>query len=104
MTNHPLAFGDKLQNRYVTTDFSESQIELATSTFGSIEEAYEQLTKLQLRVEKELGEELLWPLSMPPRLPVEEDIPIARYGDSPEGKEKEIYRTGLALRYGKKCK
>jgi glutamate--cysteine ligase len=102
LTRHPSAFGDKLENPHVTTDFSESQIELATSPFGSVEEAYEHLIKLQLQVEKELGEELLWPLSMPPRLPAEEDILIARFGDSPEGKEREIYRSGLALRYGKK--
>lgn len=40
-------------------------------------------------------------MSMPARLPREKDIPVARYGDSPEGREREIYRRGLSLRYGK---
>jgi glutamate--cysteine ligase len=39
---------------------------------------------------------------MPPRLPDEEKIPLARFNDSLEGREKEVYRQGLALRYGKK--
>jgi hypothetical protein len=97
-----LSYSLKLMTLHVTTDFSESQIELATSPFGSVEEAYEHLITLQLQVEKELGEELLWPLSIPPRLPAEDDILIARFGDSPEGKEKELYRSDLALCYGKK--
>jgi glutamate--cysteine ligase len=39
---------------------------------------------------------------MPPRLPSEEIIPIAKFDDTPEGREKEIYRLGLANRYGKR--
>jgi glutamate--cysteine ligase len=40
-------------------------------------------------------------MSMPCKLPEHDAIPIAHYGDSPEAKEKEVYRRGLALRYGK---
>ncbi len=50
----------------------------------------------------ELKNELLWPQSMPGPLPSDDLIPIARYGDTDDGKLKEIYRSGLALRYGKK--
>lgn len=102
MTDHPSAFGHKLDNPHITVDFAESQIELITSPFASIEEAFEELNNLQLHTEAELGEELLWPLSMPPKLPAEEGIPVARFGDSEEGREKEVYRAGLSLRYGKK--
>ena len=102
LTPHPAVFGDKLENTSVTTDFSESQIELITPPLKSVEETYESMKELQAEAENNIGEELLWPLSMPPRLPDEEKIPIARFKETPEGREKEIYRNGLALRYGKK--
>jgi glutamate--cysteine ligase len=39
---------------------------------------------------------------MPSRLPEnEEDIPIARFGSSPQGRKNELYRKGLSLRSGK---
>ncbi|MCX8130941.1 MAG: glutamate--cysteine ligase [Clostridia bacterium] len=102
LTAHPPAFGDKLENSEITTDFSESQLELITPPFDSVEKTYEYLERLQNVAENQIGDELLWPLSMPPRLPDEDKIPIARFSNTAEGKEKEIYRTGLALRYGKK--
>ncbi len=102
LTEHPASFGNKLENTEITTDFSESQLELITPPFTSVEETYEYLLNLQLKVEKELGEELLWPLSMPPILPAEEEIPIAKFENSITGRENEIYRLGLATRYGKK--
>ncbi len=102
LTPHPPILGDKLTNPMITTDFSESQLELVTPTFGVIEQAYESLYTIQAEAEAGIGEELLWSLSMPPKLPDEQQIPIAYFGETPEGKEKEIYRRGLALRYGKK--
>ncbi len=102
LTPHPAAFGNKLENPYITTDFSESQVELITPPFGKIEQVHGYLLWLQEYAEKALRNELLWPLSMPPRLPDEEDIPISVFDGSAEGREKEIYRKGLALRYGKK--
>lgn len=102
LTEHPQAFGSKLENPEITTDFSESQLELVTPPLSSVEETYKYLEELQSRVENELKDELLWPLSMPPILPCEEEIPIARFDDTEEGRAKEIYRLGLAVRYGKK--
>ncbi|MFP4698306.1 MAG: glutamate--cysteine ligase [Eubacteriales bacterium] len=102
LTRHPSDFGDKLNNPFVTTDFSESQLELVTPPFNSVEKTYNHLKKTQTKVEKVIGEELLWPLSMPPRLPEEDKIPIAKFNDSKEGKINELYRKGLAFRYGKK--
>jgi glutamate--cysteine ligase len=101
-TTHPAAFGNKLENTLITTDFSESQIELVTPPFETVEKTYAFLKELHLLVDKELGSEYLWPLSMPPRLPEEKRIPIAKFDDSPEGREKELYRNGLATRYGRK--
>jgi glutamate--cysteine ligase len=102
LTHHPAIFGNKLTNPSITTDFAESQLELITPPHETVEETYQSLQALQAEAEEGIGGELLWPLSMPPRLPAEEDIPIARFGDSSEGREKAIYRRGLALRYGKK--
>lgn len=102
LTPHPLAFGDKLMNKEITTDFAESQMELITPAFTRIEEVDRYLKYLYEKAEKEVGEELLWPLSMPPRLPGEEQIPIARFNASREGQMAYIYRQGLANRYGKK--
>ncbi|MGB9979762.1 glutamate--cysteine ligase [Methanobacterium sp.] len=102
LTPHPPVFGDKTKNPHITNDFSESQIEIITTPFNSVEEAYESLNKISLEVEKGVEDELLWPLSMPPKLPDEEQIPIACFPDSENGKDMEIYRKGLAVRYGKK--
>lgn len=38
---HPSVFGNKSTNPFITTDFSESQIEIITPTFDTIDEAYE---------------------------------------------------------------
>ena len=102
LTPHPPVFGDKTKNPHITNDFSESQIEMITIPFNSAEEAYESLNTINLKVENGIGNELLWPLSMPPKLPDEEGIPIACFPGSENGKNMETYRKGLALRYGKK--
>lgn len=102
LTPHPAVFGSKIENSRITTDFSESQIEMVTPAFQTAEEVYASLDAIRREVENGVGDELLWPLSMPPRLPDEEMIPIARFDDTEEGREKEAYRIGLANRYGKK--
>lgn len=102
LTDHPSAFGNKLHHPYITTDFAESQIEMITPPLGSIEAAYDKLVAIHDEVEKALGDERLWPLSMPPRLPDEALIRIAQYDDSPEGRANAAYRDMLAQRYGKK--
>lgn len=102
LTDHPASLGDKTTNPSITTDFSESQVELITPPFGTIEAAFASLVRLNEIAAMGMGNELLWPLSMPPRLPDEEIIPIARYSPDGDSMEREIYRRGLALRYGKK--
>lgn len=102
LTPHPAAFGGKLVNKEITTDFSESQIELITPAFSSVEEVDLYLNNLHEKVSTELGNEYIWPLSMPPRLPEDKLIPIAKFDDSKEGQAAYLYRQGLANRYGKK--
>ena len=38
-TDHSLMFGDKAKNPYITTDFSESQVEVITPAFKKIKKA-----------------------------------------------------------------
>jgi glutamate--cysteine ligase len=102
LTPHPSVFGDKAENPYITTDFSESQIEMITPPLKSVEETYKSLEEIYAEVKKGIKGELLWPFSMPPKLPDEAHIPIASFSASEEGREREIYRNGLVLRYGKK--
>lgn len=102
LTDHPQAFGNKLHHPTITTDFAESQLEMITPPLSSVQEVYQFLHTVHDEVENGIGDELLWPLSMPPRLPDEELIRIAEYDDSPAGRKSEIYRESLALRYGKK--
>ncbi|QUI23380.1 bifunctional glutamate--cysteine ligase GshA/glutathione synthetase GshB [Vallitalea pronyensis] len=103
-TPHPKAFGDKLMNPYITTDFSESQVEMITPTVDSLEELYHMLDTIQNVIATTLDNELLWPQSLPPILPEEEQIPIASY-ETNEIKIQDnanLYREYLANKYGRK--
>ncbi len=102
LTPHPAEFGDKLENPHITVDFSESQLELITPPLPSIEGTHQFLSELHTIIEDSLEDELLWPLSMPGCLPDEKMIPLAKFGTDQTRREKEIYRSGLALRYGKR--
>jgi glutamate--cysteine ligase len=104
LTPHPAAFGEKLGNPRITVDFSESQLEMITSPAPSVEQALDALAEIRREAEGVLAEagERLWPFSMPPPLPAERDIPIARFGDTPEGRRGELYRLGLGNRYGRR--
>lgn len=98
-TDHPSVFGDKLSHPYITTDFAESQVELITPTFSTPAKAHEFLTALYDIVALELGDELLWPQSMP-AIVDETRITVATYG--PDGESARLYREHLAKRYGVK--
>ncbi|ANQ52153.1 bifunctional glutamate--cysteine ligase GshA/glutathione synthetase GshB [Flammeovirga sp. MY04] len=100
-TSHPSIFGNKLNHPYITTDFSESQVEMITPPLPSIKEALGFLETIHDVVTENLGDELLWPQSTPPELPEnDDDIKVADFGE--EGKENEEYRNFLASKYGKK--
>ncbi|WP_320047672.1 bifunctional glutamate--cysteine ligase GshA/glutathione synthetase GshB [uncultured Ilyobacter sp.] len=101
LTDHPKEFGDKLKNPYITIDFSESQLEMITPSFESVEKAYTFLENIHDIVSTTLDKEYLWPQSIPPILPEEEDIPIGVFHGE-EGKVNREYRERLAKKYGKK--
>jgi glutamate--cysteine ligase len=100
LTPHPPALGSALTHPHITTDFSESQLELITGAHDSVPACLEELTHIHQYTLRAIGDELLWAGSMPCKLPADETIPIGRYGTSNVGRAKSVYRTGLAHRYG----
>ncbi len=102
LTPHAAALGSALAHPHITTDFSESQLELITGVHPSVEACLEELTHIHQFVYGAIGEELMWAASMPCTLPAEEAIPIGRYGASNIGRAKTVYRNGLSWRYGRR--
>ena len=101
-TPHPAALGSALMHPNITTDYSESQLELITGVHASVEQCLEELLHVHQFVYRALGDEMLWVSSMPSQLPADETIPIGRYGSSNVGRAKSVYRMGLAHRYGRR--
>src|SRR4051812_13117775 len=105
-TPHPAALGSPLTHAHITTDFSESQLELITGARGSVDAMLEELTSIHQVVYRALTErdrdEILWCASMPCQLPPDNEIPLGRYGSSNVGRAKTVYRMGLAHRYGRR--
>src|SRR5882762_1854624 len=100
-TPHPRDLGSALTNVHITTDFSESLIELVTPAFTTSWELLQYLLDLHQFVYRHLGDELLWATSKSEAIERDEDIPIAQFGSSHVGQMKTIYRRGLGLRYGR---
>jgi len=99
---HATALGSALTHPHITTDFSESQLELITGVHGTVESCLEELRHIHQVVYRAIGEEVLWAASMPCNLPADHQIPIGRYGTSNVGRAKTVYRIGLAHRYGRR--
>src|SRR5574343_1010429 len=99
-TPHPAALGSALTHPHITTDFSESQLELVTGVHDRVDDCLNQLTTIHRVVLQSLGDECMWAASMPGRLPADADIPIGYYGSSNVGQAKRVYRLGLSHRYG----
>lgn len=96
-TLHPKSFGEKHENPYITTDFSESQLEVITPPLKNVNDVYNFTNALYDIVSLEIGEEILWPESMPCIIPNNDYIPVAEI----EGDGKE-YREYLLKKYGGK--
>ena len=106
LTPHPAALGSALTHQHITTDFSESQVELITGVHKGVEACLEELTEVHQFTYRALlaqnDGEMLWVSSMPCGLPTDETIPIGRYGSSNVGRAKSVYRMGLGHRYGRR--
>ena len=105
LTPHPAALGSALTHPKITTDFSESQVELITGVHPDAESCLDELTEIHqftYRSLRDAGDEMLWVSSMPCGLPTDETIPLARFGSSNVGRAKSVYRMGLGHRYGRR--
>ena len=97
---HPKALGSALTHESITTDYSESLLEFITPPEASPEKTLQQLRDIHKYVMANIGDERLWPMSMPCYVTSEAQIPIAQYGTSNVAKMKTLYRVGLKNRYG----
>jgi glutamate--cysteine ligase len=101
-TPHPARLGSALTHPHITTDFSESQVELITGVHSNADACLQELTEIHQVVYRAIGDELLWAASMPCRLPADDMIPLGRFGNSNVGRAKSVYRMGLSHRYGRR--
>jgi glutamate--cysteine ligase len=105
LTPHPSALGSALTHPHITTDYSESQLELITGVHKSVQDCLDELTEVHQFTARSLraaGSEMMWASSMPCGLPTDETIPIAVFGSSNVGRAKSVYRVGLGHRYGRR--
>ena len=109
LTPHPEGLGSPLTHPHITTDFSESQLELITGVQAGVQACLDELTQIHQFVYRTLAEptgghadERLWVASMPCGLPTDETIPLGRYGSSNVARAKSVYRMGLGHRYGRR--
>lgn len=100
-TFHPQGLGSKLTHPYITTDYAEALMEFVTSPSISYEGTNSFLKDLLYMTYNHASSEWVWPVSMPCKLPADQFINVADYGDSNIGKMKTVYRHGLGYRYGR---
>jgi glutamate--cysteine ligase len=100
-TPHPQALGSALTHPSITTDYSESLLEFITPVFDNAKDTLQFMHNLHQYSYQNMGDELIWPASMPCIIHGEESIPIAQYGYSNIGQLKHAYRHGLWHRYGR---
>jgi len=98
---HPHTLGAALTHPSITTDFSEALLELITPPSASAGDALRFLDETHTFVHHRLIDETIWSASMPCPVESESEIPIAFYGSSDAGMAKQVYRRGLAYRYGR---
>ena len=97
-TPHPSWLGARSFHPYIQTDFCEFQMELITPVAKSTTEARRFLGAITDVAGRSISkDELLWPLSMPPRINAQE-IQVAQL----ENEFERYYRNYLAEKYGTK--
>lgn len=99
-TAHPASLGAALTHKWITTDFAEALLEFITPVDRDIDRLLAFLRDIHRHAARELGEERMWPMSMPCRVDRDQDIELAQYGSSNIGQMKTLYRQGLKNRYG----
>ncbi len=99
-TGHPDSLGSALTHKWITTDFAETLLEFITPVDDDIDHLLAFLRDIHRHVARDLGEERMWPFSMPCFVDAGDDIELAQYGSSNIGRMKTLYRQGLKNRYG----
>ncbi|MCH8491612.1 MAG: glutamate--cysteine ligase [Idiomarina sp.] len=99
-TMHPRSLGATFKHPLITTDYAEALLEFITPVATSIDITLAQLRDVHRLAYQAIGDELLWPLSMPCYLNDPKDIRLAYFGTSHSGRMKTVYRQGLTHRYG----
>ncbi|OOF49413.1 bifunctional glutamate--cysteine ligase/glutathione synthetase [Rodentibacter genomosp. 1] len=98
VTEHPKSFGDRAYHPYIQTDFAESQLELITPPNKNIEDTFRWLSAIHEVVLRTMPQdEYVFPLSMPAKLPREDQIKVAQL----ENPVDVAYREHLVKSYGK---
>jgi glutamate--cysteine ligase len=99
-TDHPKSISLRDDHPYIQRDFSELQMEIITPVTETLEELFNYLAAIHDVAYRSMGDkEMLWPLSMPPKLPEkEEDIVIAKL----KSVENVRYRQTLSQSYGRR--
>lgn len=101
-TPHFSSLGSALTHPYITTDYSEALLEFITPPYPQGLATLAFLDDIHRFVFHHLPpQEQLLATSMPCEFDQDQDIPIARYGDSNIGQMKYVYRLGLSYRYGR---
>ncbi|AEW44349.1 glutamate--cysteine ligase [Serratia symbiotica str. 'Cinara cedri'] len=100
LTRHPKNLGASLTHHWITTDFAEALLEFITPVDDNLDHLLTFLRDMHRHVARNLGEERMWPFSMPCIIDVNQDIELAQFGSSNIGRMKTIYREGLKNRYG----
>ncbi|EOU9531576.1 glutamate--cysteine ligase [Cronobacter dublinensis] len=99
-TGHPESLGAALTHKWITTDFAEALLEFITPVDGDIDHMLTVMRDIHRHTARALGDERMWPLSMPCYIKEGQDIELAQYGTSNIGRFKTLYRSGLKNRYG----
>lgn len=99
-TGHPASLGSALTHQWITTDFAEALLEFITPVDGDIDHMLTFMRDVHRYTARNLGDERMWPLSMPCYIENGQDIELAQYGTSNIGRLKTLYRSGLKNRYG----
>ncbi|AHF73412.1 glutamate--cysteine ligase [Candidatus Sodalis pierantonius str. SOPE] len=98
-TPHPESLGSALTHKWITTDFAEALLEFITPVDDDIGHMLTLLRDIHRYVARHLGDERLWPMSMPCFIDGAQPIELAQYGSSNIGRMKTLYREGLKNRY-----
>ncbi|WP_226571331.1 glutamate--cysteine ligase [Mangrovibacter yixingensis] len=99
-TGHPERLGAALTHKWITTDFAEALLEFITPVDRDIDHMLLFMRDLHRHTANNIGDERMWPLSMPCFIENGQEIELAQYGSSNIGRFKTLYREGLKNRYG----